>query len=823
MKKSLFLFLLGVFTVVAYGQTTSELLQKAESGDVDAQNKLGKAYCLGENGFEKNYEEAVKWFSKAADKGYAKAQNNLALCYANGNGVEKDMTQAVTLWKKAAKKDMPQAQVALGLCYANGDGIKKDIKRAVSLWEKAAEQGYARANLLLSECYAKGNGVEKNSVKAIALLGTAAEQGDKDAQFRLGTYYENGDFVMKDMSKAISWYKKAAEQGQADAQCSLAYQYLTGKHIAKDVQQAVSLWGKAAEKGNAVAQYNLGVCYEHGNGVEKDLSQAAYLYNKSAEQGYTDAQCALAKCYYSGNGVNQDYLQALNWFRKSAEQGNAISQYFLGNYYFKGDGVEQSFEQSFSWWKKSAEQGYAFAQYQLSLCYKDGIGVEKDLAQADYWYNKAKEQGYDAELYESLKPVFDACYNEEKDVESLLLDSKVKKRIIANYSQQYYDKLLEICKKTYPKVLNSLEDLAEISEKSYPVLYDSLENYFHAYAWKDKMFESKNKFVLRYYPSEDLLTVNLTIDGLEIDKSGFSDYSGWNEHPKQVLPFITQRAEQGYATAQLILALYYAGGFDGVDANNDKCFMWAQKSATQGNSSAQFILGKCYELGLGTAKDGQKAVEWMTKAASLQNVTAIDCLAGYYAQGEIVQQDYGKVVDLYMTAAYQDMDAMFLLGNIFWDSKFVESDKQAALYYLTFAGEHGNVKALLGLAEIYMEGKDIVPQDYSKSLYWLTKAAEQGDADIQLLLASIYMQDAMPNPVADNDNAGSLFEPFKKLVAKDVKRGLMWLIKSAENGHITAQRNLAIFYHLNGNAEEAAKWFRKTEEQGDDLHIIYGY
>lgn len=238
-----------------------------------------------------------------------------------------------------------------------------------------------------------------------------------------------------------------------------------------------------------------------------------------------------------------------------------------------------------------------------------------------------------SEFHESLKPTFDACYNEERDVESLLLDSKVKKRIVANYSQQYYDKLLEICEKSYPAVLNSLEDLEEIGKKSYPVLYDSLENYFHAYAWKDEMFESKNKFVLRYYPSEDLIAINLTVDGLEIDKSGFSDYAGWDEHPRQLLPFITQKAEQGYATAQLILALYYAGGFDGVDTDNNKCFMWAQKSAAQGNSSAQFILGKCYELGLGTTKDRQKAVEWMTKAASQQNVIAMDCLAGYYAKG----------------------------------------------------------------------------------------------------------------------------------------------------------------------------------------------
>lgn len=51
----------------------------------------------------------------------------------------------------------------------------------------------------------------------------------------------------------------------------------------------------------------------------------------------------------------------------------------------------------------------------------------------------------------------------------------------------------------------------------------------------------------------------------------------------------------------------------------------------------------------------------------------------------------------------------------------------------------------------------------------------------------------------------------------------MWLTKAAEQGLLNAQRSLAIYYHLHDNFEEAQKWFNKTAEQGDDLHIIYGY
>jgi TPR repeat protein len=46
------------------------------------------------NGVAKNDVEAVKWFTKAAEQGFARAQNNLGARYENGLGVPKDYIQA---------------------------------------------------------------------------------------------------------------------------------------------------------------------------------------------------------------------------------------------------------------------------------------------------------------------------------------------------------------------------------------------------------------------------------------------------------------------------------------------------------------------------------------------------------------------------------------------------------------------------------------------------------------------------------------------------------------------------------------------------------
>jgi TPR repeat protein len=64
----------------------AEIKIKAEKGDAKAQFNLGICYYRGE-GVTKDAAEAVKWYREAAEQGYAQAQNGLGFCYGNGLGV----------------------------------------------------------------------------------------------------------------------------------------------------------------------------------------------------------------------------------------------------------------------------------------------------------------------------------------------------------------------------------------------------------------------------------------------------------------------------------------------------------------------------------------------------------------------------------------------------------------------------------------------------------------------------------------------------------------------------------------------------------------
>ncbi len=382
---------------------------------------LGLHYEQGK-GVDKNMTEAVKWYRKAAEQGYVKAQYNLAVCYYNGAGVTKDMAKAVEWYQKAAEQGFAEAQYRLGVCYANGYGVAKDMVKAVEWYQKAAEQGFAEAQYRLGVCYQNGDGI----IEAIEWYQKAAEQGFAEAQYRLGVCYQNGDGVDKNIIEAIEWYQKAAEQGFAEAQYRLGVCYQNGDGVDKNMTKAVELYRKAAAQGHAEAQYNLAVCYYSGfdsiESVAPDMTRAAVWFRKAAEQGYVKAQYNLAVCYYNGAGVTKDMEKAVEWYQKAAEQGFAEAQYNLAVCYYNGDGVDKNIIGAIELYQKAAEQGFAEAQYRLGVCYQNGDGVDKNMTKAVELYRKAAAQGH-AEAVELSRKVA-----EQERAEAVELSRKVAER-----------------------------------------------------------------------------------------------------------------------------------------------------------------------------------------------------------------------------------------------------------------------------------------------------------------------------------------------------------------------------------------------------------
>lgn len=262
-------------------QTFAAALKSAESGDAQAQFKVGSKYDKGE-GVAKDAGRAVEWYQKSATQGFGDAQVSLGVMYALGEGVPKDAGKAMEWFQKGASQGLSRAQYNLGVIYLEGVGVPKDEVKAAEWFQQAVEQGYAGAQYNLGVMYYKGIGVSKDAVKAFELYRKAAEQGEKSAQYGLAWMYDKGEGVPKDTRKAVEWYRKAAEQGLALAQSDLGTMYRKGEGVPKDAVKAVEWYRKAAEQGEADAQTNLGWVYGNGEGVAQDVVLAYAWSNLAA-------------------------------------------------------------------------------------------------------------------------------------------------------------------------------------------------------------------------------------------------------------------------------------------------------------------------------------------------------------------------------------------------------------------------------------------------------------------------------------------------------------------------------------------------------------
>ena len=87
---------------------------------------------------EGDYATALLLFRQLADKGYAAAQHDLGVMYANRVGVPQNYQEAAQWFHRAAAQGHARAQHALGIMYKKGEGVPQDAEAAVSWWRRAA-------------------------------------------------------------------------------------------------------------------------------------------------------------------------------------------------------------------------------------------------------------------------------------------------------------------------------------------------------------------------------------------------------------------------------------------------------------------------------------------------------------------------------------------------------------------------------------------------------------------------------------------------------------------------------------------------------------
>jgi len=144
-----------VFPTASFAQygamPSQELMQKAEAGDVEAQFRLGSRYDSGDR-VRRDGEEAIKWYRRAAEAGYANAQNSMGSVMQ----AEKRYEEARPWYERAAAQGQPLAINSLGYLYDLGLGVTQDRQKGFEFYSRAADLGWAEAMWNLANMYGAG-------------------------------------------------------------------------------------------------------------------------------------------------------------------------------------------------------------------------------------------------------------------------------------------------------------------------------------------------------------------------------------------------------------------------------------------------------------------------------------------------------------------------------------------------------------------------------------------------------------------------------------------------------------------------------------------
>jgi localization factor PodJL len=152
----------------------------ALKGDPTAAYEIGVRYAEGK-GVTANFDEAAKWYDRAAQAGVVPAVFRLGTIYEKGLSVKKDIDTARRYYMQAAERGNAKAMHNLAVLDADGDGKGANYKNAAQWFRKAADRGVADSQFNLGILYARGIGVEQNLAESFKWFSLAAAQGDADS------------------------------------------------------------------------------------------------------------------------------------------------------------------------------------------------------------------------------------------------------------------------------------------------------------------------------------------------------------------------------------------------------------------------------------------------------------------------------------------------------------------------------------------------------------------------------------------------------------------------------------------------------------------
>ena len=876
----------------------------AAQGQRIAQYNLGVLYDEG-RGVSQDYHLAAQWYRKAAQQGFISAQYNLGNLYRDGKGVPQNAYIARDWQEKAAAQGDRDAMYVLGSLYRQGAlGISGDGQHALAFYwlEQAAMRGQPQAQAELADLYARGEGVardpataakwqqaaataqtgaentDNSDLTAIEQTEQAAMHGDTQAQVALANHYAHGDGIARDEEAALKWWQVAAAQGSTDAMQALARHY----RDAADRSQAEHWYLAAAEKGDSSAYRELGQIYADARPPDYTTARkywyagkkgdpvAQYLIGKSHSDWREPGNPNAAHNAFSGflqhchedenppadycadaayltalieqhklpgyqppqpNEVRQHWQEAAYWGHPVARAWletapappgatppariaatAAAAQYQLSWHYATGDGIAQNRDSANHWLRQAAQNGHAAAQYWLGNHYYDDTADNaQDETTARYWLEQAATRG-DRDLQKQTG----MTYLEHDDYHN----ARRWLRQLADHGDRTVLPVLEMMNDLQRGRVTPLPPPGTVGNHPPAPAAALAEN--TATPWPPrhniKFWQGENPFASHAKTFKERQKRALAGDWLAQIALGDAWYKGeTGKKDARLAHYWWRKSQTAYGQDSYTLynlgVLYDSG--EGVARNPQRAAQYYTAAARLNDNDARYNLAHLYHYGDGVPRSDIIAHYWLTKAAAHERdaMTALGML--YQKSGTDDGTQMRASYWLEQAAMRGDAQAQY---ELFWRSRYgygIEKNQETANRWLQQAAENGNVEAQYRLGVCYYNGCFAeFRQDKRTGREWLEKAAAQGDSDMRFLIGMEYFfgsdyDDArrwlQPVVTSESDYASmavSLLDTIDR--AQDKKR-------PAAPANTAASPRDAIAEPPRDPAAEAAEWQRRAE------------
>ena len=304
----------------------SSLRVAAESGDSEAQRKLGEALFFGIGGVEQDKDSGLRLLEQAASGGNIAAKASLGKILFEGHFLPADHKRGAHLLEEAVAAGNKRAQTTLAVALLWGLYLEADPARARTLLDQAVKNGDAEALRVLGEQLVGGWVFDQDVASGLPMLENAVAEGDAKAKVVLGSFLLHGTRLKRDRTRAMTLFEEAAQSGNGEALELLGTMLMWSE---RNPTLAESYLRRAGELGRGSAWTTLAEGAMYGYLSGKSRAKYKGFAEKARDAGEARIEVLEAHRRMWGINMRASGPQVIEGLEQAAEAGNKEALKFL--------------------------------------------------------------------------------------------------------------------------------------------------------------------------------------------------------------------------------------------------------------------------------------------------------------------------------------------------------------------------------------------------------------------------------------------------------------------------------------------------------------